>query len=152
MPSLRVCRLDCRRRVPVEVVRRHDVPDTNVWFLRHQLDPTRRLVAIGSTAGQVRLWRLDSPAERPLLNLRLPCRRRASAPSTVRCSAISRGMRFLVCCCDDGSFSLLELAGHLPARAINGGVEGSPAPSSVAKLGQALLDLERVAAAAAAAD
>ena len=61
-------------------------------------------------------------------------------------------MRFLVCCCDDGSFSLLELAGHLPARAINGGVEGSPAPSSVAKLGQALLDLERVAAAAAAAD
>ena len=98
------------------------------------------------------LWRLDSPAERPLLNLRLPCRSRASAPSTVRCSAISRGMRFLVCCCDDGSFSLLELAGHLPARAINGGEEGLPAPSSVAKLGQALLDLERVAAAAAAAD
>ena len=53
---------------------------------------------------------------------------------------------------DDGSFSLLELAGHLPARAINGGEEGLPAPSSVAKLGQALLDLERVAAAAAAPD
>lgn len=94
---------------------------TDLWFLRQQLDPTDRLLAVGNYHGQVCLWRIDHPTNKPFLALPLPKGKASAHPlaRSVRCTAISAGMRYLACGCEDGSVAVADLCGHLPPYAFD---------------------------------
>lgn len=75
----------------------------DIWFLRFNMDPHRVLFALGNKRGETTVWNVD---KRPIKQVASFCQANGS---TVRHTAISHDLRFLVTCHDDASVVLWEL-------------------------------------------
>ena len=91
------------------VLHKFQLACTDVYFLRFQMDPARTLLALGNTRGEVALWAVDEPQDKPLASFVLPLQYHRRAPTTIRHTALSHDMRHLVCCCDDSSVVVWQL-------------------------------------------
>ena len=104
-----------RSKDAVTILETYAVPSTSIWFLRMDLDARREYIAVGNTAGDIYLWKLEEDnnkngsTNKPItMETRIKRRRRKvvhpHGPITsMRAVAFSPSGSVLICVCDDSS-------------------------------------------------
>jgi polycomb protein EED len=90
-----------QQRLPCDVIALREFPfkDCDVWFIRFDTDRDCRMVALGNTTGEIRLWDIDSNLKKKhrLDLVQQYCN------STIRMVAFSIDSHFLAAACDDST-------------------------------------------------
>ena len=74
-------------------------PESNIWFIRFDVDETHRFVAVGNAAGKIFIWDIDQ-----YLPNKARCElSHARCKSTVRQVAFSHDASILISVCSDGT-------------------------------------------------
>lgn len=82
----------------VSVIKKFDVDDSELWFVRMDLDPSQRFIAVGNSFGKIFLFDLDS--ETP--NIRPSIMSNQKSTTAIRQVSFSRNAEILVASSDDG--------------------------------------------------
>jgi len=98
----------------VTILETYAVPSTSIWFLRMDLDMRREYIAVGNTAGEVYLWKLEGDSvedkTKPPVSSETKAKRRRrklthphGRVTSMRAVAFSSNAETLICVCDDSS-------------------------------------------------
>lgn len=82
----------------VSVIHTFDVDDSELWFVRMDVDPSQRFIAVGNSIGKIFLFDMD--ADTP--NLKPSVMSNIKATKPIRQVSFSRNSDILIASCDDG--------------------------------------------------
>jgi polycomb protein EED len=89
------------QRLPNEVIalREFTIDKCDVWFIRFDTNIDSRMLAVGNTVGEIKVWEIDdNPTKKCFANLVQQC-----CASTVRMVAFSPDSKCLIAACEDAT-------------------------------------------------
>jgi polycomb protein EED len=82
----------------VSVIHTFDVDDSELWFVRMDVDPSQRFLSVGNSIGKIFLFDMDSDTP----NLKPSVMSNIKATKPIRQVSFSRNSDILIASCDDG--------------------------------------------------